>query len=236
VQTAALAIPPEQIGRAVRALEKPSRRAALLAAVARAAEPLPLRDALRAAGATRDHVQKLADAGLIRIEDDRLVLAIPPREVDQRLAELRRVDKPLRILRMLAREAEPVDVSWVYAQADATLADLRRLEEAGLIALGEAQKWRDPLADREFIAMSPPRLTGEQAAAWETTVPAARRDRQRQDRDLPARHPAHAGVRAQRYLPRAGDRAHPADDQPGGSALPRSGGGRPQRPERGRTL
>jgi primosomal protein N' (replication factor Y) len=175
VQTAALAIPPEQIGRAVRALEKPSRRAALLAAVARAAEPLPLRDALRAAGATRDHVQKLADAGLIRIEDDRLVLAIPPREVDQRLAELRRVDKPLRILRMLAREAEPVDVSWVYAQADATLADLRRLEEAGLIALGEAQKWRDPLADREFIAMSPPRLTGEQAAAWETIKAAIQR-------------------------------------------------------------
>lgn len=168
IQTAALAIAPETIGRAVRALERPSKPADLLAVIAKAAAPVPRKDAFKKAGATADHAGKLIDAGLIRDEDDALVLAIAPREVETRLAELRKIDKPMRVLRMLAREAEAVDVSWIYAQTDTTLNDLKRLEEAELITFGEAQRWRDSLADKAFIATTPPKLTVEQHTAWES--------------------------------------------------------------------
>ncbi|MDW8325231.1 MAG: primosomal protein N' [Anaerolineales bacterium] len=70
-------------------------------------------------------------------------------------------------LDFLAREGKPVEVTWVYAASNCTLQDLRELAERGLVALGEAEVWRDPLAGQEFVPDTAPPLTEDQAQVWE---------------------------------------------------------------------
>jgi primosomal protein N' (replication factor Y) len=67
----------------------------------------------------------------------------------------------------LSAETEPVEVSWIYAEAGCNLSDLRALESRGLVALGEREAWRDPLADLDFVPSHAPPLTRDQQAAWE---------------------------------------------------------------------
>ncbi len=69
-------------------------------------------------------------------------------------------------LNFLAKEVLPVDVAWVYAASSATAADLHRLAEEGLLALGESEIWRDPLDEIEVDLQTPPSLTAGQSAAW----------------------------------------------------------------------
>ncbi|HSB66635.1 MAG TPA: primosomal protein N' [Anaerolineales bacterium] len=71
------------------------------------------------------------------------------------------------ILRLLLKEPEEVDVAWLYAESGGNLADLQALVKRGLIRLGEAEVWRDPLEHLEFVASEPPQLTSDQQAAWE---------------------------------------------------------------------
>lgn len=66
------------------------------------------------------------------------------------------------ILRYLLREPGPVQVSWLYAESGGNLADLRHLEKMGLVILGEAEVWRDPLAGIDFLPSKPPALTHDQ--------------------------------------------------------------------------
>jgi primosomal protein N' (replication factor Y) len=167
VQTAALAVHPHEIERSVREIAKESRPADLLAVIAEAGGAIAQKAALKLAGAAKTHLDKLIEAGDVTVTGDTIQLNLLPEQVDARLHALRKLDKPQRILGVLARHPEPLDVSWLYAQADCTLSDLKKLEEAGLIALGEREAWRDSLAEREFIAVTPPALTIEQAAVWE---------------------------------------------------------------------
>ncbi|MFW5748158.1 MAG: replication restart helicase PriA [Chloroflexota bacterium] len=81
--------------------------------------------------------------------------------------KLRNGKRDEHILRVLAREDGPVDLSWVYAQTGAKLDDLKRLEASGLVVLGEKEDWRDPLADRHFVPLTPPRLTPGQRQVWQ---------------------------------------------------------------------
>jgi primosomal protein N'' len=75
------------------------------------------------------------------------------------------------VLNLLAHEAAPVDVSMVYAETGANAADLRALEEAGLISLGESEFWRDPLRELDLTLQSAPALTPAQAAVWQGLRP-----------------------------------------------------------------
>lgn len=70
------------------------------------------------------------------------------------------------MLRLLMREVGEVDVSWLYAESGGSLADLQALQKHGLVRLGEAEVWRDPLEGMEFVASDPPELTTDQAAVW----------------------------------------------------------------------
>jgi primosomal protein N' (replication factor Y) len=70
------------------------------------------------------------------------------------------------IIETLIAEGEAIEVSWLYAEHAASLADLRKLEAEGLIALSEAEVWRDPLEEVEFVPALPPRLTKDQQAVW----------------------------------------------------------------------
>ena len=94
------------------------------------------------------------------------------RHFDPELVSSRRRATVIRrgeILRWLARQRQPVEVGEVYRSVEgSTLADLRALAEDDLIILREEEIWRDPLAGITFTPDSPPRLTSDQAAAWET--------------------------------------------------------------------
>ncbi|MFN8371601.1 MAG: primosomal protein N' [Anaerolineae bacterium] len=96
------------------------------------------------------------------------------------------VERFHRILRVLSRESQPLNVSVIYAQTGATLQDLRKLEDYGLVNLGEQEVIRDSLADRDFVPTLAPRLTAEQQAAWAMiggyiTPPAPRFQGEQQD-------------------------------------------------------
>ncbi|MBC6937063.1 MAG: primosomal protein N' [Chloroflexi bacterium] len=180
VQTAALAINPNHIPHIARHLGRESRRADILEVLAaiRAERPT-VEQVLTAAGASRSSLDKLVEDGLVVLHRDErpltVSLNIPRYEVDGKLVELRKGEKDLHVLKVLARESEPLDVSWLYAQTDARLEDLKRLEEAGFIILGEKPAWRDSLAERDFIPAAAPPLTPEQRAAWAAIESAIKR-------------------------------------------------------------
>ncbi|MGD8604101.1 MAG: primosomal protein N' [Anaerolineales bacterium] len=71
------------------------------------------------------------------------------------------------VIKKLVDERGALEVTWLYAECDANSSDLRFLEERGLVALGEAEIWRDPLEDLDYGTSEPPRLTPAQAEAWE---------------------------------------------------------------------
>ena len=83
------------------------------------------------------------------------------------LAGTRLGRKQDRILRYLDGLNDPQDVSDIYEATDATAADLRRLADRGWVALEERPLIRDSLAQREFIAAGPHKLTAAQQAVWE---------------------------------------------------------------------
>ncbi len=165
VQTARLLIEPEQVAQVAPSLGKKNRRADLLEAIAGMGDgPHDLKTALASLGTTKATLQKMAADDLLTVGDNTLSLAISPDAVDTALIDLRDGHAQGRVLRILARETEPIDVSWVYTQAGATLDDLKRLEADGLVLLGERADWRDT-ADRAYDLSHPLTLTPAQAGA-----------------------------------------------------------------------
>ena len=101
-------------------------------------------------------------------------LAVPLKEAETALADLGKTEATQKrraaALQYLMRELNEVNVSWVYAESGCNLSDLRILAERGLIVLRENEIWRDPLEKvekRELESSSIPKLTPEQAQAWE---------------------------------------------------------------------
>jgi primosomal protein N' (replication factor Y) len=177
IQTAALAIHPAAIPDVMRYLGKKSVRADLLEAVADLTTngyETPVQHVLTAAGSTRATLKKLADEDeLIEFDEDGefVNLTLPHEEVDEAALRLRKGERDLHILKVLSREFEPVDVSWVYAQTGAKLADLKRLADLDLILLGEKETWRDSLTLRDFVPAAAPALTPGQQRVWEKITP-----------------------------------------------------------------
>jgi len=174
VQTAALAIHPNMIPSIIPTLGRDSRRADLLMLLAALPdEPRPTVDGLLRACdlAGRSPLEAMEDAGLVIIDRNSrphtVSLAIPRDQVETQLITLRKAEKHLHILQVLAREPGTIDVSWLYAQTNCKLPDLQHLEELGYVLLGERPHWRDSLAERDFVLTTPPTLTPEQAAVWE---------------------------------------------------------------------
>lgn len=98
-------------------------------------------------------------------------LACPPEEIERQLVQFGRVGTPVyqrrkAMLDFLVREPWLVEAAWVYAASGGNLADLRRLEELGLVALSESEVWRDPLAQIEAPLQTAPQLTEDQAQVW----------------------------------------------------------------------
>jgi len=72
------------------------------------------------------------------------------------------------VLDFLANDFDPVEVAWVYAETGASLQDLKDLAALNLVELGEAEVWRNSLADKTFVPVEPPELTADQPRVWET--------------------------------------------------------------------
>ncbi len=56
---------------------------------------------------------------------------------------------------------------WIGAETGAKRADLVWLAERNYVLLGDAERWRDPLADIDYVVKSPPPLTDDQQRAWD---------------------------------------------------------------------
>lgn len=99
-------------------------------------------------------------------------LACPPEALEAQLEPIGRAGtaayrRRRAMLDFLVREPWPVDVSWIYAASGGSMADLRRLEEAGLVELSESEVFRDPLEDIDAPVLTSPVLTQGQAQVWE---------------------------------------------------------------------
>jgi primosomal protein N' (replication factor Y) len=100
-------------------------------------------------------------------------LAVPPATAKDAVQSLGRPDSQAAqrrraIVQQLIDEREPLEVTWLYAESHAKSSDLRYLETQGLIALGETEVWRDPLAIMDFVPSDPPQLTPDQDRAWQS--------------------------------------------------------------------
>ncbi|MGE5263055.1 MAG: primosomal protein N', partial [Acidobacteriota bacterium] len=71
------------------------------------------------------------------------------------------------VIQFLKGEQDPVWISAVYAATGCSLGHLKKLEDAGIVALDEEEVWRDSLATATFDVVEPPRLTREQQVAWD---------------------------------------------------------------------
>lgn len=99
-------------------------------------------------------------------------LAAIPKQVEADMPRLARLGTPAlqrrqSMLRLLIREAREVDVAWLYAESGGNLSDLQALAKRGLVHLGEAEVWRDPLQGMEYVAADPPTLTTDQSTVWD---------------------------------------------------------------------
>ncbi|MBL7200661.1 MAG: primosomal protein N' [Anaerolineae bacterium] len=144
------------------------------------AQSMPVEElALRTqTGASTSTLRALEGKRLLRRleEPSAVLLRLSGQETRDRVIDLRGAGRQHRVLDyLLARPAgEWVWVSWVYAETDCRLEDLRVLEGFGLVDLAEREVWRDPLLERTFVLDTPPRLTPDQERVWAEIEPALR--------------------------------------------------------------
>ncbi|MCU0481100.1 MAG: primosomal protein N' [Anaerolineae bacterium] len=170
IQVAEIAISPDDIPHIRRNLGKASRHATflefLINAHAEGQSVFNIKTLIKLPNIARATVNKLIELGaLTDLGDGQVQL---PDDAESRLYEIRGGALDEHILRVLGRETKPMDVSWLYAQTNATLDDLKRLALAGFIHLGEKPKGRDHLAQlpQPFVPIIPPRLTDDQRQVW----------------------------------------------------------------------
>jgi primosomal protein N' (replication factor Y) len=99
-------------------------------------------------------------------------LAVPPEEARKEVLEIGRSGSPAdarrqAIIETMIKEGEPIEVTWIYAETGSKLPDLRKLESEGLISLSQAEVWRDPLEQIEYVPIEPPTLTSDQTKVWD---------------------------------------------------------------------
>ena len=171
-RTAVLAIPTRQIDEVVHQLGRNSRRADLLQVVAAAGPAgLPAAEALAAAETTSSTLRRAVQAGLLQrvphADGVRVVSAVTAAALDETLIRLRQAERPLRALRQLASAGAPVALDQLQKESGITGAGLERLEEAGLIHLGESESWHRASHVRDFVPDSAPPLTPGQQSVWQ---------------------------------------------------------------------
>jgi primosomal protein N' (replication factor Y) len=146
-----------------------------------------MKSALRDASAWRSALEKLVKRGLVKkdstlqppkvqpqratlvqlvIGESTLELALENLNASKRLqpqVKGRRADT----LNYLQSRNGIAWADWIFAETGANRNDLTWLSDQGYVLLGDAERWRDPLADVDYIAKTPPPLTSDQQNAWD---------------------------------------------------------------------
>ncbi len=99
-------------------------------------------------------------------------IAVSAEQVADRAGELGRpgstaAARRQAILQFLLKEPWPVETSWVFAQTGSNSADLKKLADQGLVAMGEQEVWRDPLDKVEAPLSVPLELTQDQDRVYQ---------------------------------------------------------------------
>ncbi len=100
-------------------------------------------------------------------------LAVPPdsayaRFDDEPVRSAPATERRRAVLDILVTDGGAVEVTRLYNETGANLSDLRSLESLGLISLSEAEVWRDPLAEVDFVPAVAPQLTPDQSEVMES--------------------------------------------------------------------
>ena len=113
-------------------------------------------------------IQSLAEQGYLELlsEPATVSLAVPPKQVLGHILRLRKATTYHDVLTLLAKAAQPLDLSEIYGNSKATITHLRKLAKLDLIRFGSEEVWRDSLADRDFVPAEPPLLTADQTRVW----------------------------------------------------------------------
>ena len=164
-----LLIDPATIRERLLGLEHSSKQAQVLAELL--AKPIRARslNELRTACnlSSKGPISALQEKGLVRLLDEEAVLAQPPAAVEEAILQLKGASKYGAILQALAQSGAPMWKTDLYAEVDANLAVLRRLQDAGLIRLEQKVRYRDPLGGRIYPPTNPPKLTDQQQHVWD---------------------------------------------------------------------
>lgn len=96
-----------------------------------------------------------------------IVLANLLSEVTKAPRRAAAVKRRMAVLEYLQHNNRLAWAEWIFAETGANRTDLDWLAERDYILLGDAERWRDPLADIDYVVTSPPPLTSDQARAWE---------------------------------------------------------------------
>ncbi len=184
IRTAQLIASPDRWQTAVITLGRSNKQADILRYLLESDDPLPPETAvLQATKANKTHLKKLTQANLITIDSTQhsaphppsspapnpqslISLTIPPAETTRKILALRGATIYYNILKLLAEQARPVNISDIYAQTKSNITHLRKLVKLDLIRFGSEEVWRDPLADRDFVPAQAPLLTPDQARVW----------------------------------------------------------------------
>ncbi|HEY3289145.1 MAG TPA: hypothetical protein VGK87_03365, partial [Anaerolineae bacterium] len=78
------------------------------------------------------------------------------------------IKRRLAVLEYLQQNHRLAWAEWIFAETGANKTDLEWLAQSDYVLLGDAERWRDPLADIDYIVTSPPPLTSDQERAWAT--------------------------------------------------------------------
>ena len=132
---------------------------------------LPVNEALARAETTRSTLRRAEQESLLKRvpheDGERVVSAVAADALEDRLIALRQAERPLRALRLLARADAPVALTELRTETSVTRDQLERLEELGLIHLGETESWYNARIARDFVPDSAPPLTPGQQTVWQ---------------------------------------------------------------------
>lgn len=88
-------------------------------------------------------------------------------EAQRRPRNAAAIERRLAVLDYLQARSGLAWAEWIYAETGANRTDLTWLAEKDYLLLGDAQRWRDPLADVDYIVKTAPPLTDDQQRAWD---------------------------------------------------------------------
>ena len=95
-----------------------------------------------------------------------IVLSNLRNEADRQPRRAMALGRRMAVLEYLQSHSGIAWAEWILAETGATRADLSWLAEQNFALLGDAERWRDPLSDVDYIVKTSPPLTEDQAQVW----------------------------------------------------------------------